>query len=120
MVCGSRWTCQVPRGVGITCRTGALVMAPMMVGSPAVPIRNTPQLVRRSPAPGRIRGPSRDATEVPLRPRPGSAHDMAMLRSTHRIALGFAVTAIALSPTAALAKHGDDDGPGDDRGGRTE
>ena len=27
------------------------------------------------------------------------------------------MTAIALSPSAAMAKHGDDDGPGDDRGG---
>jgi hypothetical protein len=38
--------------------------------------------------------------------------------SLHQVSLGLAIAALALSPTAALAKHGDDDGPGDDRGGQ--
>src|SRR4051812_14337075 len=33
------------------------------------------------------------------------------------LALGFTTAALALTPATALAKHGDDDGPGDDRGG---
>ncbi len=36
------------------------------------------------------------------------------------IVLGAVLTATAAVPAAALAKHGADDGPGDDRGGRTE
>jgi hypothetical protein len=43
-----------------------------------------------------------------------------MLVNTRTIALGLAAAAVAVAPAAALAKHGDDDGPpraGDDNGG---
>jgi hypothetical protein len=38
--------------------------------------------------------------------------------TTRNFAVGFAVLALGLTPGAAMAKHGGDDGPGDDRGGQ--
>ena len=40
-----------------------------------------------------------------------------MTVTTRAFATGLAVAATALAPSAATAKHGSDDGPGDDRGG---
>jgi hypothetical protein len=40
-----------------------------------------------------------------------------MHKPTRNIALGLVLAAVALTPATALAKGGDDDGPGDDRGG---
>jgi hypothetical protein len=40
------------------------------------------------------------------------------MRLTPTFAAGLAVLALGLTPAAALAKHGSDDGPGDDRGGQ--
>ena len=45
------------------------------------------------------------------------------MRSTRNLALGLAVAAVALTPAAAFAKHGADDGPlhaADDRGATVE
>jgi hypothetical protein len=41
-----------------------------------------------------------------------------MHQRTRTLALGLVLAAVALTPATALAKGGDDDGPGDDRGGR--
>jgi hypothetical protein len=43
-----------------------------------------------------------------------------MLRKARNTTLMLALAALAIAPTAALAKHGADDLPGDDRGGRAE
>jgi hypothetical protein len=43
-----------------------------------------------------------------------------MHKRTRTIALGLVLAAVASTPATALAKGGDDDGPGDDRGGRGE
>jgi hypothetical protein len=46
-----------------------------------------------------------------------------MLTITRNIGLGLAVAAVGLTPAAALAKHGADDGPiraGDDKGGQRD
>jgi hypothetical protein len=40
-----------------------------------------------------------------------------MHKSTRNLALGLVLAAVALTPATALAKGGDDDAPGDDRGG---
>ena len=81
--------------------------------------------------------PVRHATKVPLRSRPAGAqhghrrhaadHDRRhiMRINTRTITLGLAVATLALSPAAALAKHGADDGPpttsgGDDKGGQRD